>query len=124
MGENWAECAVPKWPLEKPKGFDQLNITHNQIDGAIAPPTSVRLEACSLYQLKCSLCPETQDKATTIIGQGYLSFEIFKMFIDNNPYIRWVELASAGEVFLNPDLPKPESPQKMTASSSYLITLP
>ncbi|HEA68985.1 MAG TPA: radical SAM/SPASM domain-containing protein [Desulfobacterales bacterium] len=78
----------------------------NKLGGAIALPTSIRLEACSLCQLKCPLCPETQDKTTTIIGRGYLSFETFKMFIGNNPYIRWVELASSGEVFLNPDLPK------------------
>jgi len=83
-----------------------LNIPYSKIDGGIAPPTSVRLEACSLCQLKCPLCPETQDKATTIIGQGYLSYKTFKAFIDNNPKINWVELASSGEAFLNPDLPK------------------
>jgi len=74
--------------------------------GAIATPTSIRLEACSLCQLQCPLCPGTRDETGTAIGRGYLPFETFKVFIDSNPHIRWVELASSGEVFLNPDLPK------------------
>jgi len=97
---------VPKWPLEKPKGFDQLNINHNQIDGAIAPPASVRLEACTLCQLRCPLCPGARDETGTAIGLGYLPYKTFKAFIDNNPKINWVELASSGEVFMNPDLSK------------------
>lgn len=76
------------------------------MDGTIAPPTSVRLEACTLCQLRCPLCPGTRDKTGTAIGKGYLPFETFKIFIDSNPQIRWVELASSGEVFMNPDLLK------------------
>lgn len=98
---------MPKWPLEKPKGIDQLNINHNQIDGAIAPPTSVRLEACTLCQLQCPLCPGAlEGKYRSIAGKGYLPAESFRTFVDNNPHIRRIELSSQGEVFLNPDLPK------------------
>ena len=62
-------------------------------------PTKVRLDASTLCQLKC--CPIQKEMT---IGKGYLKFEDFKNFILKNNYIKEVELANNGEIFLNPDL--------------------
>lgn len=40
------------------------------------------------------------------IGKGFLSFENFKKFVDNNPKINLIELSNSGEIFLNPQLDK------------------
>jgi MoaA/NifB/PqqE/SkfB family radical SAM enzyme len=64
-------------------------------------PTTVRLEASTLCQLKCAVCPMPKN---TFLGKGYLKFEDFKKFIDDNKYIRKIELSNKGEIFLNPDL--------------------
>ncbi len=77
-----------------------------EIDGTIAIPSSVRLEASTLCQLQCPCCPGTHDQGETVLGKGYLPFKAFKAFVDQNPPIRHVELASSGEVFLNPNLPE------------------
>ncbi|HEA68986.1 MAG TPA: radical SAM protein [Desulfobacterales bacterium] len=83
-----------------------MNITQAKMDGAIKPPESIRLEICTLCQLQCPLCSGPRGKNNSIYGQGYLSFEKFNAFMDKNPYIRRVEVASQGEVFLNNDLPR------------------
>lgn len=69
-------------------------------------PASIRIETCSLCQLRCVLCPRTRGKAEEIIGKGYLKVDHFKSLIDRNPQIRKVELGNFGEVFLNPELPQ------------------
>ena len=74
---------------------------HNQI----VMPTSIRIEACSLCQLRCVLCPRTKGETDEIIGKGALKFDDFKRMIDSNPHIRKVELGNFGEVFLNKELP-------------------
>jgi MoaA/NifB/PqqE/SkfB family radical SAM enzyme len=69
-------------------------------------PTSIRIETCSLCQLKCVLCPRARGETEEVIGRGYLKFDDFKDFIDHNRQIRKVELGNFGEVFLNPELPR------------------
>lgn len=71
----------------------------------ILRPQSVRIEACSLCQLDCVECYMRKDNNGTT-GSGYLKYEDFKRFIENNDYIRNIELANSGEVFLNRDLKK------------------
>jgi MoaA/NifB/PqqE/SkfB family radical SAM enzyme len=67
--------------------------------------TTVRLDASTMCQLKCPLCPtgmgENRDDA---IGWGYLKFDDFKRFINAHPRLRNVEISNAGEIFLNPEL--------------------
>jgi MoaA/NifB/PqqE/SkfB family radical SAM enzyme len=72
----------------------------------IVNPTAIRVEACSICQLRCPLCPSTTGENTATVGRGYLRFDDFKKLIDRNPQIRKVELGNFGEVFLNKDLPK------------------
>jgi MoaA/NifB/PqqE/SkfB family radical SAM enzyme len=68
---------------------------------------SVLLEACSMCQLRCPICPTgTGLNKAGIIGWGYLKFENFKKFVDLNPNIKNIELSNYGEIFLNPDLKK------------------
>lgn len=66
-------------------------------------PRSVRLETCTLCQLDCAWCyMRTGNYGAT--GRGYLTFEKFKSFLDENNFIEHVEISNSGEVFLNKDL--------------------
>ncbi len=67
-------------------------------------PKSVRLEACTICQLNCECC--YMRKSNHTLGIGYLTFENFKKFIDENNFIKSIELSNSGEIFLNPDLLK------------------
>ena len=69
-------------------------------------PTSVRIEACSICQLRCPLCPRTTGETREVIGNGILKFNDFKKFVDDNPQIQSVEFGNFGEVFLNNELPE------------------
>lgn len=62
----------------------------------------IRLEASSICQLKCPLCP--QRSKLGIIGRGYLRFIDFKSFVDKYPNFKRIELSNYGELFLNPEL--------------------
>lgn len=65
-------------------------------------PTTIRIETCSICQLRCPLCSNISPES--IVGKGKLKLEDFKRLIDDNPHIRKVELGSKGEVFLNNEL--------------------
>ena len=64
---------------------------------------AIRIEASSICQLNCHLC-RMLDTKNTIIGQGYLPLRGFKKIIDDNRWIKKVELSNWGEIFLNPEL--------------------
>jgi hypothetical protein len=68
-------------------------------------PVEARLDASSLCQLDCPLCPVAQRRGRPFIGRGLLPFHDFREFIDCNHQIRTIELGNSGEVFLNPHLP-------------------
>lgn len=70
----------------------------------IDKPKSVRLEASTICQLKCACCYMRQDSGT--VGIGYLKYEDFAQFVQQNDYIKEIELSNSGEIFLNPDLLK------------------
>ena len=72
----------------------------------IVNPTALCIEACSVCQLRCPLCPPAHAEGAAIIGSGYLQLQDFKKIIDQNPQIRRVELGNSGEVFLNKHLPR------------------
>lgn len=72
-------------------------------------PTQIRIDMCNICQLNCAAC--WMRKNEKIIkehygGFGYVKFETFKDFIDKHPFIKEIEMADSGEVFLNPDLEK------------------
>ena len=64
-------------------------------------PTKVRLEACSICQLRCTGCGMFKDE---FFGKGYLKIANFEKFILDSRYIKHIELSNKGEIFLNPDL--------------------
>ena len=70
------------------------------------PPHSVSLDVATVCQLKCPSCPTAQGIITKNIGTGFLKFEDFKRFIQDNPSVTHIELSNWGEIFLNPDLEK------------------
>ncbi|MGH9425406.1 MAG: radical SAM/SPASM domain-containing protein, partial [Terriglobia bacterium] len=67
-------------------------------------PRKIRLEAATVCQLRCPTCPTTSGEIRRTIGAGYLRLEEFKRLIDENPWVKHVELSNWGEIFLNPDL--------------------
>jgi MoaA/NifB/PqqE/SkfB family radical SAM enzyme len=69
-------------------------------------PTSVCLDASTICQLKCPSCPTSAGIIAKSIGSGFLKFENFKKFINENRNICHIELSNWGEVFLNPDISK------------------
>ena len=68
-------------------------------------PTSVRIEASSICQLKCPLCPTADGRvAKGRVGSGTLTLENFKKILKSNQTIKHIELSNYGEVFLNKEL--------------------
>jgi len=69
-------------------------------------PSRIRLIASTICQLKCPTCPTTQGIIGKNLGNQTLKFKDFKEFINANPWVKKIELAGHGEIFLNPDLPR------------------
>ena len=69
-------------------------------------PKGIRLEASSICQLKCTLCPTALKNTLPVIGKGFLKFSNFQKILNDNPWIEVIELANYGEIFLNPELLK------------------
>lgn len=66
--------------------------------------SSVRIDASTVCQLKCPLCPRFTGETAPVLGAGFLRFADFKTFLDHNPFIRNIEMGNFGEIFLNPEL--------------------
>lgn len=71
----------------------------------IHKPPYIRFDVCTKCQLNCPGCYMRRFN-NCAHGSGYLKFEQFKKFIDDNKFIRSIELSNSGEVFLNPDINK------------------
>ncbi len=67
-------------------------------------PVKIRLEASSLCQLRCPCCTTASREIEKGVGFGYLKCINFKKVIEENPFIREVEISNFGEIFLNPEL--------------------
>ena len=63
----------------------------------------VCIDASTMCQLDCVQCYMRKSNYGNV-GCGYLTFANFKKFIESNPYVKSIELANSGEVFLNPEL--------------------
>ena len=72
-------------------------------EGIILRPPHICIEASTICNLNCLDCYMRKNNNGTM-GRGYLKIEDFKSFIENNKFIKSVELANSGEVFMNPDL--------------------
>ncbi len=69
-------------------------------------PVKVRLDISTICQLKCLLCPTEEKNGRAFLKSGTMAYSEFTCFLEHNPQIEMVELASAGEALLNPDLPE------------------
>lgn len=68
-------------------------------------PFKISLEASSICQLKCPVCPTSKGEIRdSVIGSGFLKLKDFKNFVDTNPNIKAIELSNWGEIFLNPEI--------------------
>lgn len=66
---------------------------------------TVRIEVSSRCQLRCPQCTTgIRRNKKGIIGWGNLEFKNFRKIIDNNRWIKNIELSNYGELFLNPEL--------------------
>lgn len=71
----------------------------------IIKPTHIRIEASSVCQLKCPVCPTALGKIKqSKVGSGVLKKENFLKIIEENPWIQRIELSNWGEIFLNREL--------------------
>jgi MoaA/NifB/PqqE/SkfB family radical SAM enzyme len=75
-------------------------------DLLIINPVKARLDISTACQLKCVLCPTDENNGRAFLGSGMMGHSEFTNFIEQNHQIKTVELASAGEALLNPDLPE------------------
>jgi MoaA/NifB/PqqE/SkfB family radical SAM enzyme len=69
-------------------------------------PQKIRLDASTVCQLRCPVCPTSLGETGKNLGAGFLSFKNFKKFIESHPRITNIELSNWGEIFLNPELIK------------------
>ena len=67
-------------------------------------PSRVCLEASTVCQLKCPSCPRADGSVQEYLGNGFLSENDFLSFINDNEWIKRIELSNWGEIFLNPEL--------------------
>lgn len=71
---------------------------------ACPKPRSVCLDASTACQLKCPSCPTANGAVAKGLGAGFLRYEDFKKFVDENRFVSQIELSNHGEIFLNPEL--------------------
>lgn len=90
--------------LLKLKPFSHPILFYRFLRGEVVK-SFLRLEASSLCQLKCPVCATGKGfNKKSVIGEGYLKFNDFKRLIDDNPWIKKIELSNYGEIFLNPEI--------------------
>ena len=66
-------------------------------------PSSIRVDGSSVCQLRCPCCPTARGEIRAGLGSGFLTLERFRQIVAGSG-VQHVELASWGEVFLNPHL--------------------
>lgn len=67
-------------------------------------PTKIRIEASSYCQLRCPSCPTHNKNIRSVVGKGFLKKGDFQKLLDENPWLRIIEISNYGEPFLNPEL--------------------
>jgi hypothetical protein len=81
-----------------------MRLTREMGTSAPGRTDAIRLEAATICQLKCPLCPTTSGEIKARIGAGFLKFDDFRRIVDENPRLWRIELSNWGEIFLNPDI--------------------
>ena len=66
-------------------------------------PVRVRLDASTICQLDCAGCYMRSENCGTM-GAGYVRESNVRRLLDENPWIRQIELSNSGEPFCNPEM--------------------
>jgi len=64
--------------------------------------TTIGLEASTICQLKCPICPTTEGLIKQQLGSGFLKFDAFRRIVDENPWVHAIELSNWGDIFTEP----------------------
>lgn len=74
------------------------------LDKSFIVPKKIRLESSSYCQLRCPSCPTTTKEIDPVVGKGFFKISDFKNLVDNNRFIKSIELSNYGEILLNPEI--------------------
>ena len=96
---------IKRLPLDMQSKIEDVRIKYHDWFYPKKLPKTIRIDASTHCQLCCAGCGIQKNNAFGL-GKGFLKFENFKRFLDDNPQIERVELSNNGEIFLNPDLIK------------------
>jgi hypothetical protein len=62
-------------------------------------PSKIRLEASSICQLRCPSCSTASGANRPIVGSGFLKLRDFKKIVDENPWLKEIELRTTARYF-------------------------
>jgi MoaA/NifB/PqqE/SkfB family radical SAM enzyme len=82
---------------------DPASMSRPPAGSSTISPTSIRVDASTICQLRCPRCPTTHGEIARNLGSGFLTLERFRRIVDGGT-IEHVELSNWGEIFLNPHL--------------------
>lgn len=85
------------------KILDLRRFIQEQIYWSKIMPRRIVLDVCTLCQLNCVTCPLRVYNYGTV-KPGYIRAAKFKQLLDNNEFIKGIEIANNGEAFLNPEI--------------------
>ena len=102
--DNQLQSKMNKYNMQKNE-IEEVRIKYHDWLYPKNLPKTIRIDATTHCQLCCAGCGIQKNNAFGL-GKGFLKFENFKRFLDENPQIERVELSNNGEIFLNPDLIK------------------
>ncbi len=91
--------------VKKDGFFGLLNLGLRFVDGKTRPsgvnffPTSIQVELTTACNLHCTMCEHSHLTQKPVS----MSFEAFKGFLDNAPFVELINFTGIGEILLNPD---------------------
>jgi MoaA/NifB/PqqE/SkfB family radical SAM enzyme len=81
----------------------QPQTTANDVESQLRP-AKLRLEAAGVCQLRCPSCPTASGTVRQQLGDKLLEPDQLAKLLQENPWVKEVELSNWGEIFLNPHL--------------------
>lgn len=94
---------ITELKIDPNKILDLRKFIQEQIYWGEIMPKRIVLDVCTLYQLNCTTCPLRISNYGTV-KPGYLRAEKFKQLLNDNEFVKGVEIANNGEAFLNPEM--------------------
>ena len=70
------------------------------------PPLVINLEPTNLCNLRCPICPVSQNSSNPDVSRGFMTLELFEQILEKiKPFKPLVAINMGGESTLHPDLP-------------------